>query len=71
MAVIPTSKSVITLDKFGAPDDIKPKLPELSELSLNTLGADVLVALMGKRLDVKTIDLTGDQIETVAISWNI
>ena len=35
------------------------------------LGDEVLVALMGNKLDVKTMELTGDQRATVEISWNI
>ena len=35
------------------------------------LGGEVLVALMGNKLEVKTMDLTGDQRATFEISWNI
>ena len=56
------------LAKFGAPDD---EIFGVEPLSLNILGDEVLVALMGNKLDVKTMDLTGDQSATVEISWNI
>ena len=65
---IPTAKSVIMLAKFGAPDD---EIFGVEPLPLNILGDEVLVALMGNKLDVKTMDLTGDQRATVEISWNI
>ena len=44
------------LAKFGAPDD---EIFGVEPLSLNILGDAVLVALMGNKLDVKTIDLAG------------
>ena len=56
------------LDKFGAPDD---EIFGVEPLSLNILGDEVFVALMGSKLDVKTMDLTGDQRATVEIPWNI
>ena len=63
---IPTAK--IMLAKFSAPDDV---IFGVEPLSLNILGDEVLVALMGNKLDMKTMDLTGDQRATVDISWNI
>jgi hypothetical protein len=65
VADIPTSISVIILAKFGAPDEV---IFGFVPLSLNILGAEVLVALMGSKLEVKTMDLTGDHNGTVAIS---
>ena len=65
---LPSAKSVIMLAKAGAPDgDIFGVEP----LPLIILGDEVFVALMGKKLDVKTMDLTGDQRATVELSWNI
>ena len=63
----PTAKSVIMFAEFGAPDD---EIFGVEPLSLIILGDEVLVALMGNKLDVKTMDLTGDQRATVDISWN-
>ena len=57
-----TAKSVIMLAKFGAPDE---EIFGVEPLSLNILGVEVLVALMGNKLDVKTMDLTGGQRATV------
>ena len=65
---IPTAKSVIMLAKLGVLDD---DILGVEPLSLNILGDGVLVALMGNKLDVKTMDLRGDQRATVEISWNI
>ena len=45
------------LAKFGALDD---EIFGVEPLSLDILGNEVLVALMGNELDVKTMDLTGD-----------
>ena len=65
---IPTAKSVIMLATFGAPDD---EIFGMEPLSLNMLGDEMFVVLMGSKLDVKTMDLTGNQRATVEISWNI
>ena len=64
---MPTAKSVIMLPNFGALDD---EIFGVEPLSINSLRREVLVALMGNKLDVKTMDLTGDQRATGEISWN-
>ena len=56
------------LDRFGAPVD--EKLAVVS-LSFKTFGAEVFVALIGSKLVVKTMDVTGAHNGNVAISWNI
>ena len=66
VAVIATSKSVTMLAKLGSPDD--PRLPIPPDISFNIFGADVLVDLLVKRLNVNTIAATGLHNPTVAIS---
>ena len=65
---IPTAKSVIMLARFGAPDD---EIFGVEPLSLNILGDEVLAALMGNKLDAKTMEFPGTQRTIVEISWGI
>ena len=51
--------------KFGCPDDDKA-FPTV--VSVKTLGGDVFVDLIGKRLDVKTMEATGLHKPIVIIS---
>ena len=51
----PYSEVCENVSKFGAPAD---EIFGVEPLSVNILGDEVLVALMGNKVDVKTMDLT-------------